>query len=137
MKYWYKDPCVLVPWFDTDGNKQWSNVKFTGWVDRRVLRRCLRKFIKTNFNTSVSKSYLDALISESVQLITDKPVDRRIVSDREVEEWIQRIQCNDDDNEIDDEAVTRVQDEPCGEAGMALPVVQDQPEVRRTEEPVC
>ena len=137
MKYWYRDLGILVPWFDTDGNKQWSNVKFTGWVHRRVLRRCLRKFIKANFGLQARKSYLDALITMSCLRPSDATYVRKRATDAEVEEWIGRIQCNDDDNETDDEAITSIQNEPSGEARLALPVVQDQPEVRRTEEPVC
>ena len=49
---------VLVPWFDTEGNKHWMKLNFKGGVDHRRVRREIRKLIKKTFGRSVTNEWI-------------------------------------------------------------------------------
>ena len=127
MKYFYMNPLILLPWFDTDGNKQWSTLKFIGWVERRKLRRCIRKFINNTFNKTVSKTYLDEIITASLASGSTAQYTRKRATDAEVEAWLERIQC--DDDTPDSEGDAYIQNEPAGEARLEVSAMPDQSQV--------
>lgn len=83
---------VLAPWFDTDGNKNWFNFKFSGAVDRRRVFREIRKHIKNALSVSVSKKW----IMENC-LILNNP-DVRQPSQSEIEAFIQRMELHEDED---------------------------------------
>lgn len=59
MRY-YGVTKVIIPWFDTEGMRQWSILTYNGGVDRRRILREMRKFAKRNFKKVVPKNWLCA-----------------------------------------------------------------------------
>ncbi len=127
MKYFYMNPWILIPWFDSEGSKQWLTMKFSGWVERRKLRRCVRKFIKNTFNKRVSKMYLNSIITASLMKPCEAQYTRKRATDEEVEAWIGRIQCDDDTPDTEGDA--SIQNQPAGEARLEVSAMPDKPTV--------
>ena len=88
---------VLVPWFDTDGNKNWFNFKFKGSVDRRRIYREVIRHVKRALNRQVSKRFL----RENVRIIPqDVPQTEKETLDA-IEAFIQRMEYNEDEDQPD------------------------------------
>ena len=130
MKYVYSNAKVLVPWFDSTGKKQWFTMNFGGYVPRRAMRRCMRKLIQATFNITPSKTWLNSLISASLEptlKVLNAQYTRKRATDEEVEAWIGRIQCDDDTPDTEGDA--SIQNQPAGEAGLEVSAMPDQSQV--------
>jgi hypothetical protein len=109
---------VMLPWFDTDGNKNWSVLTFKGDVDHRRVRREIRKFVLHNFKRRVSNRWIDEMAVINPQ---DAEVQPRIVTDEEVEAFIQRMRYE----ENEDGAHPDSSGTPAQEAEVPLCTMQD------------
>lgn len=89
---------VFIPWKDTDGMKQWSVLTFKGDANAERLFREVRKFIKHNFRNRVTNEWIMSRcrIWNSEENPAAKPVTKR-PTNKQVEEFIQRIQDADED----------------------------------------
>lgn len=85
---------VVIPHLDTDGNKSATILSFHGAVDRRRLKREVRKFVRSAFGRSVTVEWI-AKVPQYYQDVG------RVVTNEEVEDWIQRIQDDSSENEGD------------------------------------
>lgn len=96
----YINPIVVVPWVDTNGMKQRTMLSFKGDVDHRKLRKILMDFCERNFQ-KVTKKFADALIEANVKTFskTEPRSPTMTVTDKMVEEWIERIQDKDEPTE--------------------------------------
>lgn len=58
MKY---NAChILIPYFDSDGMKQWVKIYVASVIDRRKVYRGVRKYVKDNFKKKVSNDWVKA-----------------------------------------------------------------------------
>jgi hypothetical protein len=56
---------VILPWYDHDGTRNMDKLKFdagTGTIDRRRLKRMIRRYIQTRLGRTPDKHQLDKLI---------------------------------------------------------------------------
>lgn len=102
----YGDTIVLVPWFDHEGMKQWYKLTFTGEMNRRFMYSQIAKFIKKEFNKSVSKAWIKA----SCPIINEyhkgtKAKRQQLTSDgaftQLVQDWIGEMESNEDEDRAD------------------------------------
>lgn len=107
---------VLVPWFSTDGQKNWFNCKFTGDLDRRRLFREIAKHIKRALQRTVSKKWMRSSI-----LIVNNPLVRD-ASQAEIDAFINRMELHEDEIEGHPESAGS----PAQEAEGNLPSVSPQ-----------
>jgi len=56
---------VLIPWYDTEGMKNWMLLSFIGDVDRRRVLAEIRKTVKKQLGRSISKKW----IKENVMIV--------------------------------------------------------------------
>lgn len=88
----YLNPMIIIPWVDAEGVSQRSMLKFTGLVDLRRLRRELTKFCKLNFNTVVSKSFLNALILSNIKTHAAFANKVHEVSQEMADQWLKELE---------------------------------------------
>ena len=121
----YLNPVILVPWFDTDGMKQRSYLKFTGECDMRLLVKAVQGFITENFG-SVSRDYVRALIKANLRVLKKSSAHKEqvLASDELIENWIQGLQDAEDQDE----------GHPGTEGGSASPAEVRVPDVRSGSE---
>lgn len=113
---------ILIPWFDTDGNRQYSMLTLTGTIYASKMYAGIRQFVKHNFGVDVDKDWL-----YHVPLISNQYDPEVAVTDEErdqlIEEFIQRMELKD---EIEDEPTAGDQSQDACEASEPLRSVQDQ-----------
>lgn len=88
-----KQTRVLVPWFDTDGNKNWMNFLFVGDVDKRRAYREIYKTVKKTLQRSVSKEWIR--VHCLFQAPEDEAKQIKEALDNFIEHWIDRLECKD------------------------------------------
>lgn len=127
---------IRIPWFDTEGKKNWSQLRINGDIDRRRLLRGVCDFAKKNFNKTVSNAWvLKNCLIINVALLRGKnkvtPISHQSAFDKHFEEWkegwIARLEAETED-ETDDEANTSGEGSPVEGAEPSLQVVSDKPE---------
>ena len=93
----YGSTKVLIPYFD-GGMKNWLTLNFKGDVDTRRVHREIRKFCKKTFNKNVSKEWIQKVclvVNEHDQETLRMKPDHM---NQFIEEFIQRVQCNEDED---------------------------------------
>lgn len=112
---------VMIPWEDTEGKRQYSMLTFDGDLYVSKMHSIIREFVKDNFKVDVDKDWLD-----NVPLVVnqyDDPVEvSESEADRIVEEFIQRMETDDEDEDYPDTDSTGGNAQ---EAEEPLPVVSD------------
>lgn len=102
----YGQTIVLIPYFDHEGMKQWYRLTFTGEMNRQFMYRQLIKFIKTEFNKSVSKAW----IKQCCPIINEyedgkKNKRKQLTSDgaftKLVDDWVGEMKSNEDEDRAD------------------------------------
>ena len=113
---------ILIPWFDTDGNRQYSMLTLTGTIYASKMYAGIRQFVKHNFGVDVDKDWL-----YHVPLISNQYDPEVAVTDEErdqlIEEFIQRMELKD---EIEDEPTAGDQSQDACEASEPLRSLSDQ-----------
>lgn len=98
---------VMLPWFDSDGMKQWVRLTFRGEMDARELYKHVRVYIRKEFNKKVDKQWIKANCPILNEYTDDKGKDRtKQVSDSDsfmqlVDEWIREVESNEDEDRAD------------------------------------
>ena len=93
---------VLVPWFDSDGMKQWLRLQFTGSIDKRGLyKKCIR-YIKDEFNKSVDKRWLKLHCLFMNEHDPDSPTKiSKTQLNNYIETWIKGLETDEDEDDSD------------------------------------
>lgn len=114
---------VFVPWKDTEGMKQWTVLTFTGDAESEKLLAEVRKFIRHNFKKRKSNKWI--LNMCRMWNSEEEPAPKMTVKeqDKAIEDFIQRIQSNDED-EVGTHTDSETPD--AGKATGALPTVPTQ-----------
>lgn len=114
---------ILIPWFDSDGQRQYSMITLTGTIYASKMYSGIKEFVKHNFGVDVDKDWLYhvPLISNS-----EDPEVKVTEEEREqlIEEFIQRMELKDD--EIEDEPTGDSQSEDAAQASEPLCTMPDQ-----------
>jgi hypothetical protein len=98
---------VMVPWFDSDGMKQWLRLSFRGKMDERFMYRQVVAYIKREFNKTVDKKWIKATCpiinefkdhsgKEKYQGLSDTTAFNSMVED-----WIKRLESDEDEDKSD------------------------------------
>lgn len=116
---------VMVPWFDSEGMKQWSRMTFRGELDSKFLLKKVVQFIKTEFSKSVDKHWvrLHCIIMNEFDKRAELPEAAQTTLQEATEAWIKRLEEYKDEDE--DQPDTVLPHEDTGSAGEPLPTVSD------------
>lgn len=98
---------VMVPWFDSDGMKQWVRMTFRGEMDSRFMYKQIRLWIKKEFKKHVDKKWIKANCSIINEYLDEngkeknQPLSDDAAFDQLVEDWIKRLESYEDEDESD------------------------------------
>ncbi len=113
---------VMLPWYDTEGNKQWSILTFWGEIAYDTIYKHVKDFILHNFKRNVSTKWVKTfcpIIKEDEETEEDKA---RI--QKAVEAFIERMELKD---ENEDGTHTSSEEGSTCKAERPLRIVQNQP----------
>lgn len=114
---------ILIPWFDSEGQRQYSMITLTGTIYASKMYAGIKDFVKQNFNVEVDKDWL-----AHVPLISNSEDPEIKVTDEErdqlIEEFIQRMELKDD--EIENEPTGGSESEDADKASEPLRTLPDQ-----------
>ena len=116
---------VMVPWFDSEGMKQWTRLTFHGELDKKFLLKKVVQYIKSEFGKSVDKHWV------RIHCIMMNQYDKRvelleaaqITFEQATEAWIKRLEEAADEDEDQPDSVLPSEDN--GVAAAPLPLVPD------------
>lgn len=89
---------AMVPYFETDGSKQWAMMTFTGRIHNNKVIHEVRRFIEHNFKVKVSKEWVKVhvpIISTNIEDIKAREGNMGAA----VEEFIKRIEQRDENED--------------------------------------
>lgn len=115
---------VMLPYYDSEGYKQWLLITLQSDVDRRRLYRVLRKLAFNTFNKVVDNTwikYSSLMVMPSGHHVGLTDLTRSQNINKMVEEFIQRIQYN----EIEDSTDTSSNSDNTQDAEQPLCTMQD------------
>ena len=98
---------VLIPWFDSDGMKQWVRLSFDGEMTDDFMYRQVRLYIKKEFDKKIDKRWIKAMcpILNEHRDNKGKPKTKQITSDtaftQMIEEFIKGVESNEDEDRAD------------------------------------
>lgn len=81
---------VMVPYMNTDGEREWGMMSFTGDVDRRRIYREVRKMVERTFNRKVTKAWLRNKVLIAAPGAVAEPTKQQL--NALVEAFIERMQ---------------------------------------------
>lgn len=134
----YGETKVMVPWFDSDGMKQWQMLTFRAdeghGIDKRWLLRQIEAHIKKAFGKKMSHTWIkkncpvinseEALPGVSHDSAYEKYMDDFVAR------WVDRMQQEGEDAEDEDERDTAGETSVAGEeAAMEVCTVRDESQV--------
>lgn len=137
----YKDKVsVLIPWYDTDGFKQYTIVTLQGeTIDRRYIYKTVRRYCKMNFGKVVPKQW----IKEVVKIVHKDDFTPEQIKAAEknlqkaVDVWLDKLEKeadaldgnNEEVNSSTNESSTNTSSETSSVEGAEVPlrIVQDRP----------
>lgn len=112
---------ILIPYFDTEGMRQWTMITLTGSIYASKMYAGIREFVKKNFGIEVDKDWLI-----HIPLITNSNDPELAVSEDEskqlIEELIQRLELKDEDESDTD---TAIESSPAEEATASVRPVSE------------
>lgn len=97
---------VMLPWFDSDGMKQWVRLTFRGDMDERFMYKQVRLYIKKEFNKRVDKQWIKAHCPILNEYIYKGKERTKQISNNDsfmqlVEEFIKEVESNEDEDRAD------------------------------------
>ena len=116
---------VMVPWFDSEGMKQWTRLTFHGELDKKFLLKKVVQYIKSEFGKSVDKHWvrIHCIMMNQYDKRVELPEAAQTTFEQATEAWIKRLEEAADEDEDQPDSVLPSEDN--GVAAAPLPLVPD------------